>query len=70
MERDLYSLPSLSVQAPGSLSGMHAAIKSGRSSRAILLSQGTGAQVSKLLLRQGREQAFKFRVDDQVHGIF
>jgi hypothetical protein len=33
---------------------MHAAIKSGRSSRAILLSQDTGAQVSKLLLRQGR----------------
>src|SRR3954462_13161976 len=33
---------------------MHAAIKSGRSSRAVLLSQDTGAQVSRLLLRQGR----------------
>ena len=50
----------------GTLLGMNATTKSGGLSRAILISQNIGALVSKVL-RQGRAQAFKFRVGDQVH---
>src|SRR4051812_9264241 len=60
-------LSSLPVQALGLLSGTHAAPSPGDHAARAWALKTSGALVSKLLFRQGRTQAFNFRIDDQVH---